>query len=160
MSGSRSRRRRAPGAGPASGDAGRGAGQRQRRVGEQLRHALAQLLRDGGCRDPALRQASITVSEVRVSPDLRNATAFVMPLAGANAAEVIAGLRRGGPFLRAQLAGDLPLRYMPNLSFALDDTFDQADRISTLLARPEVARDLHPQTAGAEAGAENDDDAG
>lgn len=152
MSASRSRRRRAPGA----GEADRGAGQRQRRVGEQLRHALAQLLRDGGCRDPALRQASITVSEVRVSPDLRNATAYVMPLAGANVAEVVAGLKRSAPYLRAQLAHGLPLRYMPSLVFALDDTFDQADRISSLLARPEVARDLHPQTAGAE----NDDDAG
>ena len=152
MSGSKARRRRAP----AGGDADRGAGQRQRRVGEQLRHALVQILRDGGCRDPALRQASITVTEVRVSPDLRNATAYVMPLAGANAAEVVAGLKRGAPFLRAQLARDLPLRYMPNLTFALDDTFEQADRISTLLARPEVARDLHLQTAEAE----NDADAG
>ncbi|MGH7029311.1 MAG: 30S ribosome-binding factor RbfA [Stellaceae bacterium] len=152
MSGSKARRRHAS----AGGDADRGAGQRQRRVGEQLRHALAQILRDGGCRDPALRQASITVTEVRVSPDLRNATAYVMPLGGANAGDVIAGLRRGAPFLRAQLARDLPLRYMPNLAFALDDTFEQADRISTLLARPEVARDLHPQTAGAE----NDADAG
>lgn len=152
MSAGGSRRRRARGA----DNADRGASQRQRRVGEELRHVLAKLLRDGACRDPGLRLASITVTEVRVSPDLRNATAYVMPLAGANAAEVVAGLKRGTPFLRARLARELPLRYAPNLAFALDDTFDQADRISTLLARPEVARDLHPQTAGAE----NDDDAG
>jgi len=127
-------------------------GQRQRRVGELVRHLLAQLLRDGSCRDPALHRVSITVSEVRISPDLRNATAYVMPLGGTNAGDVLAGLRRGIPFLRSRLARELPLRYAPNLTFALDGTFDQADRISTLLARPEVARDLQPQTAGREDG--------
>ncbi len=133
-----------------SADAGRGTSQRQRRVGEELRHALARILRDGGCRDPLLHDASITVSEVRISPDLRNATVYVMPLGGANAGEILAGLRRGTPFLRARVAGGLRLRNAPNLVFALDDTFDQADRISTLLARPEVGRDLHPQAAEGE----------
>jgi len=153
MTGRRGRdRRRSPG----GGEPDRGAGQRQRRVGEEVRHALSRILRDGGCRDPALSEASITVTEVRISPDLRNATAYVMPLAGANAAEIVAGLKRGTPFLRALIARDLPLRYAPNLSFALDETFERADRISALLARPEVARDLRPQTAGGE----NDDDAG
>src|SRR5206468_2763459 len=78
------------------------AGQRQLRVGEELRHVLAQLLRPGELRDPALRDANITVSEVRVSPDLKNATAFVMPLAGSNAAEIMAGLKRSAPFLRGR----------------------------------------------------------
>jgi len=78
----------------------RPATQRQLRVGEELRHALAQLLRPGELRDPALRQANITVTEVRVSPDLRNATAFVMPLAGAKADEIMAGLKRCAPLDR------------------------------------------------------------
>ena len=93
------------------------ASQRQLRVGEELRHALAQLLRPGELRDPALREANITVSEVRVSPDLRNATAFVMPLAGANAEQLAVGSvqsegrdtgtvsLRAGPALRATRGG-------------------------------------------------------
>src|SRR4029077_8230827 len=82
----------------------RAASQRQLRVGEELRHVLAQLLRPGELRDPALRDANVTVTEVRVSPDLKNATAFVMPLAGANSDAVMAGLRRGAPFLRNRIA--------------------------------------------------------
>jgi ribosome-binding factor A len=130
----------------------RSAGGEQNSGSGQLRHLLAQLLRDGSCRDPALQQASITVSEVRISPDLRNATAYVMPLGGANVGDVLAGLKRGAPFLRSRLAHELSLRYAPDLVFALDETFDQADRISSLLARPEVARDLQAQTAGDEDG--------
>ena len=121
--------------------------QRQLRVGEELRHALARILRDGECRDPVLENASITVTEVRMSPDLRNATAFVMPLAGSNSTEVVAGLERSAPFLKGLLAREVQLRNTPNLVFALDDSFDQADRISALLTRPEVARDLEPQAA-------------
>ncbi len=116
--------------------------QRQLRVGEELRHALARILRDGECRDPVLENASITVTEVSMSPDLRNATAFVMPLAGTNATEVVAGLERSAIFLKGRVAREVQLRNTPNLAFALDDTFDRADRISHLLTRPEVARDL------------------
>jgi ribosome-binding factor A len=123
------------------------ASQRQLRVGEELRHALARILRDGECRDPVLENASITVTEVRMSPDLRNATAFVMPLAGSNSTEVVAGLERSAPFLKGLLAREVQLRNTPNLVFALDDSFDRADRISALLTRPEVARDLEPQAA-------------
>ena len=125
----------------------RGVSQRRLRVGEELRHALSKILREGECRDPVLENTSITVTEVRMSPDLRNATAFVMPLAGANAADIVAGLKRSAAFLKRLVAREVPLRNTPNLSFALDDLFDQADRISELLARPEVARDLQPQTA-------------
>ena len=106
---------------------------------------LAQILREGRYRDPALRDANITVTEVRISPDLRNATVYVMPLAGANAGEIVAGLRRGAAFLRGAVARDLALRYVPNLAFEPDQTFDQADRISALLASPAVERDLHPE---------------
>src|ERR1700747_2761800 len=123
------------------------ASHRQLRVGEELRHALARILRDGECRDPVIENASIAVTEVRMSPDLRNATVFVIPLAGANATEVVAGLERSAAFLKGLVAREVQLRNTPNLVFALDDSFDRADRISTLLARPEVARDLRPQTA-------------
>ena len=120
------------------------ASQRQLRVGEELRHVLAQLLRPGELRDPALRDASVTVTEVRVSPDLRNATAFVMPFAGANADQVMAGLKRSAVFLKGRVARMVELRQVPNIVFALDDAFDNAARIAALLARPEVERDLHP----------------
>src|SRR5205085_7442459 len=116
----------------------------QLRVGEELRHLLAELLRPGELRDPALHEANITVTEVRLSPDLRNATAFVMPLAGANAEEIMAGLRRSVPYLKSRLARMIELRHVPNIAFALDDAFETAARISALLASPAVERDLHP----------------
>jgi len=121
----------------------RAPGQRQLRVGEELRHLLAELLRPGELRDPALREANITVTEVRLSPDLRNATAFVMPLGGANAEEIMAGLRRSAPFLKNRLARLIELRHMPNIAFAFDDAFESAARISALLSSPAVERDLH-----------------
>ena len=120
-----------------------GASQRQLRVGEELRHALAQLLRPGELRDPALRDANITVTEVRVSPDLKNATAFVMPFAGANAGLIMDGLKRSAGFLKGRVARTVELRQVPNIVFALDEAFDNAARIAALLARPEVERDLH-----------------
>jgi ribosome-binding factor A len=123
----------------------RPASQRQLRVGEELRHLLAQMLRPGELRDPALRDANITVTEVRISPDLRNATAFVMPLAGANVDDIMAGLKRSAPFLKARIAKMIELRQVPNLAFAFDDAFDNAAHIAALLARPEVERDLHPE---------------
>src|SRR3984957_15173680 len=118
--------------------------QRQLRVGEELRHALAQLLRPGELRDPALHDASVTVTEVQLSPDLRNATAFVMPLGGANAADIIAGLRRSAPYLKGQIARAVRLRRVPTLTFALDNAFDTANRIATLLHSEAVKRDLQP----------------
>ena len=114
-----------------------------------MRHAVSSILRQGACRDPTLRDASIAVTEVRVSRDLRNATVFVMPLGGANAAQVLVGLQRSSAFLRRCLARDVTLRYAPSLSFTLDVSFDQAERIAALLARPDVARDL-PHAAGSE----------
>jgi len=130
----------------------RGVSQRRLRVGEELRHVLSKILREGECRDPALQNTSITVTEVRMSPDLRNATAFVMPLAGANAADIVAGLKRSAGFLKGRVAREVPLRNTPNLFFVLDDLFDQAERISELLARPDVARDLQSQAVQPEDG--------
>jgi ribosome-binding factor A len=116
--------------------------QRQLRVGEELRHALAQLLRPGELRDPALTDANITVTEVQVSPDLGNATAFVMPLGGTSAADIIAGLRRSAPFLKGRIARTVKLRRVPNLTFALDSAFDSAARIAAILHSEPVERDL------------------
>jgi ribosome-binding factor A len=121
--------------------------QRQLRVGEELRHALAQLLRPGKLRDPVLYDANVTVTEVQVSPDLRNAIAFVMPLGGANAADILTGLRRGTPFLRGQIARAVRLRLVPNLTFALDRAFESAERIAALLASEAVERDLRDRDA-------------
>jgi ribosome-binding factor A len=119
-----------------------GPSQRQLRVGEELRHLLAHILGRNELRDPALKDAVITVTEVRISPDLKNATAFVMPLGGAHATEVVAALQRGAAFLRGLIGRELQLRYVPSLRFALDTSFDHASRIEALLHRPEVERDL------------------
>jgi ribosome-binding factor A len=134
----------------ASGAGYRGPSQRRLRVGEEVRHALARVLQEGECRDPVLESASITVTEVRMSPDLRNATAFVMPLAGTNANEILAALKHCAGFLKGLIGRQLALRNTPNLVFALDDSFDQAERIHRLLSRPEVARDLQPEATAAE----------
>jgi ribosome-binding factor A len=121
---------------------GRAPSQRQLRVGEELRHVIAHILGRQELRDPALHDAAITVTEVRISPDLKNATAFVMPLGGAHAGEVMAALERGATFLRGLVAREVPLRFVPALRFALDTSFDHASRIEALLHRPEVERDL------------------
>jgi ribosome-binding factor A len=124
----------------------REASQRQLRVGEELRHVLAELLRPGELRDPALADASVTVTEVRLSPDLKNATAFVMPLGGGNVDDILAGLKRSAPYLKSRVARAVALRFVPNLVFALDRAFDSAAHISELLSRPDIARDLDPPT--------------
>ena len=121
--------------------------QRQLRVGEELRHALSGILSRGNCRDPALRDTSIAITEVRLGPDLRSATVFVMPLGGSNVTNIVTGLRRSSAFLRRLVAREVALRHMPTLTFKLDVSFDRADRIAALLARPEVSRDLHRDRA-------------
>ena len=119
-----------------------GRSQRQLRVGEELRHVLARLLRPGELHEPTLFDANVTVTEVRLSPDLRNATAFVMPLGGAQALDVIAALKRSAPYLKGEVAKAVRLRHVPNLTFALDNAFDSADRIAALLHSEAVGRDL------------------
>ena len=110
---------------------------RQLRVGEALRHVLADLLLRGAFRDPDLQDVSITVAEVRTSPDLRNATAYVMPLGGGSdperAAAIVAALNRASAFIRSQVARSVELKFVPSFAFELDATFDQADRIESLL---------------------------
>jgi ribosome-binding factor A len=119
-------------------------GQRQLRIGEELRHTLAQWLRPGRLRDPVLADANITVTEVRLSPDMRNATAFVMPLGGDKANEIIAGLQRCAPFLKSRIARAVAMRRVPDLVFVLDRAFESAERIAGILASSAVARDLPP----------------
>jgi len=116
--------------------------QRQLRVGEELRHALAWILERGDIRDPGLGGAAVTVTEVRISPDLRNATAFVMPLGGADIPNVVEALNRAAPFVRRQVGKAVKLKRLPNLTFTADTTFDEAGRIDDLLKTPDVARDL------------------
>ena len=120
----------------------RAPGQRQLRVGEELRHLLAQLLERGNMHDHDLRDASITVTSVDVSPDLRNATAFVMPLGGQDEPRLLAAMRRAAPWFRARVGEKAQLRYAPEIRFEVDRTFDEADRIGQLLRRPDVARDI------------------
>ena len=115
--------------------------QRQLRVGEELRHALAAVLERGDVRDPGLKGASVTVTEVRISPDLRNATAFVLPLGGGDATGVVAALNRARPFLRRRMAGDVKLRYAPDISFLADTSFDRAVHIEALLRDPRSVAD-------------------
>lgn len=116
------------------------------RVGEAIRHALAEIFLRGECHTPGLSSASITVSEVRVSPELKNATAYVMPLAGAQKEELLEILRTAAPELRYLVSKKVELRYMPKLHFMLDESFDEAERINSLLKKPEVARDLEKST--------------
>lgn len=125
-------------------------GQRQLRVGEEIRHALSSIFMRGELHEPELREASITVSEVRISPDLKNATAYVMPLGGGNRDEVIEALRDVAPNLRTLLGSKIHLKYTPRLSFRLDDSFDEAHRINELLQQPEVIRDLDTDDDGEE----------
>ena len=115
--------------------------QRQLRVGEELRHALAGVLARGGFGDPLLADRNITVTEVRVSPDLKNATAFVTPLGGKDLAAVTGALNRAAGFVRAQVARAVTLRHMPRLSFQADGRFDRAMRMRRVLSSPRVRRD-------------------
>jgi ribosome-binding factor A len=116
--------------------------QRQLRVGEEIRHALALIFERGDFRDPDLASAHVTVTEVRASPDLKHVTVFVTPLGGGDAAPLLAALRRAAPFLRGQVAKVVRIKYAPDLVFRADTTVDAAARIEALFHSPEVQRDL------------------
>jgi ribosome-binding factor A len=136
--------------------AGKAPSQRQLRVGEELRHALAEILRRADFRDPELLDLNVTVSEVRISPDLKNATAFVMPLGGGHPEQVKA-LNRVSAYLRSQVAKAMRLQHVPRLSFQVDVSFDYAQRIDQLLHRPDVQRDLDDPHAGSDEDADEGD---
>lgn len=116
--------------------------QRQLRVAEEIRHVLSAVFLRGEFRDPDLAGEHITVAEVRVSPDLRNATAFVSRLGRTDIEAVLPALKRASVYLRGQVAAEMRLRVAPQLSFQPDTTLDKAMEIDALLRRPEVARDL------------------
>ncbi|WP_114376430.1 30S ribosome-binding factor RbfA [Elioraea thermophila] len=119
--------------------------QRQLRVGEEVRHALAALFERGDFRDPDLASARITVTEVRASPDLRHMTVFVTRLGGGDASVLLSALKRATPFLRSRVASAVRLKFAPDLVFRADTAIDQAARIEALLQSPGVARDLGPR---------------
>jgi ribosome-binding factor A len=132
MSSHHSRHRR-PSAGPT---------QRQLRAGELVRHALVDILRHESFADPALAGAVVTISEVRVSPDLKHALCFVEPLGGKEATAVIAALNRVSRFLRGRLGASIEMKFTPELKFVHDESFDAADHIGRLLDDPRVRRDV------------------
>lgn len=112
------------------------------RVNESLRHELAAILMREDLHNPDLTDASITVSEVRCSPDLRNATVFIWPLGGKNLDVILKGLNRAAPYLGGMLGRNIHLKYSPRLKFVADTSYDESTRIENLLSDPKVARDL------------------
>jgi ribosome-binding factor A len=127
-----------------------GGSQRQLRVGELVRHAIADMLTRGDVHDPVIEGHLITVPEVRMSPDLRLATVYVMPLGGRDAEPVVAALERHKKFLRGEIAHRINLKFAPDLRFRVDDRFAEAERIDRLLRSPEVKRDLTKDESGDE----------
>ena len=123
-------------------DNGPGGSQRQLRVGELVRHALADMLARGDVHDPVIEGHVITVPEVRMTADLRLATIYVMPLAGRDAEEVIAAFERHKKFLRGEIAHRVNLKFAPDIRFRVDERFAEAERIDKLLRSPAVKRDL------------------
>jgi ribosome-binding factor A len=119
-----------------------GGSQRQLRVGELVRHALADMLTRGDVHDPVIEGHLITVPEVRMSPDLRLATIYIMPMGGRDAEAVVAAFERNKKFLRAELAHRINLKFAPDIRFRVDERFEEAERIDKLLHSPQVARDL------------------
>jgi ribosome-binding factor A len=136
---------------------GSGPSQRQLRVGELIRRRLAEVLARGDVHDPALNRHSITVGEVRLTPDLKVATAFVLPLGGEDRDAALADLNRNRGPLRHLVARALDLKFAPELRFRLDETFDRMDATRRLFADPAVRRDI---TGDGEDGDADDDDAG
>jgi len=116
--------------------------QRQLRVGELVRHALADMLTRGAVHDPVIQSHLITVPEVRMAPDLRLATIYVVPLGGRDAGAILAALERNKRFLRGEIARRINLKFAPDIRFRIDERFDEAERIEKLLRTPAVQRDL------------------
>src|SRR5205814_3354135 len=123
-------------------DSSPGGSQRQLRVGELVRHALADILGRGGVHDPVLEGHLITVPEVRMTADLRLATIYVMPLGGRDVGDVVAALERNKKFLRGELARRVNLKLAPEIRFRVDERFDEAERIEKLLRTPTVRKDI------------------
>jgi ribosome-binding factor A len=116
--------------------------QRMLRVGELVRHALSKVLTRGDIIDPVVERATITVPEVRMTPDLKLAKAYIMPLGGEGAEELVAALNKHTKFVRGRIAPELDLKFSPDIRFYVDDTFDEASRIDALLRSEKVQHDL------------------
>jgi ribosome-binding factor A len=127
-----------------------GPSQRALRAGELVRHALAEVLSRGEVHDPVIQGHMITVPEVRMSPDLRLATVYVMPLGGRDESEVLAALDRNRRYFRSEVARRVNLKFAPEIRFRLDERFDEAERIEKLLRTPAVRRDLQDHDDGDE----------
>ena len=112
------------------------------RVGEQVRHALSEILMRGDVHDETLASHSVSITEVRMSPDLRHATVFVKPLLGADEAEVLKALRKNVRYLRGEVSKRVNTKYAADLKFLPDESFDEGSRIDKLLRAPKVAQDL------------------
>jgi ribosome-binding factor A len=123
-------------------DSGPNASQRQLRVGELVRHAMAEMLTRGDVHDPVIEGHLITVPEVRMTADLRLATIYIMPLGGRDANEVVAAFERHKKFLRGEIAHRINLKFAPDIRFRVDERFEEAERIDKLLRSPAVKRDL------------------
>ena len=123
-------------------DSAPGGSQRQLRVGELIRHAVADMLTRGDIHDPVLVTHMITVPEVAVTADLRLATIYVMPLGGKDTQPVLDALERNKKFLRGEIAHRVNLKFAPDIRFRIDERFDEAARIEKILRTPEVRRDL------------------
>ena len=121
-----------------------GPSQRMLRVGELVRHALAGLFARGEIEDDVLAGKVLTVPEVRMSPDLKLASAYVMPLGGEQAAEIVAALNRHQRFIRGRIAPELDLKFAPEIRFFVDETFEEFGKIDAILRSDRVQRDLHP----------------
>ena len=119
-----------------------GGSQRQLRVGELVRHAMAEMLTRGDVHDPLIEGHLITIPEVRMSPDLKLATIYVMPMGGRDASEVVAAFDKHKKYLRTEIAHRINLKFAPDIRFRVDDRFDEAERIENLLRTPAVQRDL------------------
>ena len=120
--------------------------QRQLRVGELVRHALADMLTRGAVHDPVIQTHLITVPEVRMTADLQLATIYIVPLGGRDADAVLAALERNKRFLRGEIARRVNLKFAPEIRFRLDERFDEVERIEKLLRTPAVQRDLDNKT--------------
>jgi ribosome-binding factor A len=127
-----------------------GPSQRVLRVSELIRHAAADILARGDIDDPALAKQVVTIPLVKMSPDLKLATLYIMPLGGKGAEKTIAALERNKKILRTQIAHRINLKFAPDLRFMVDDSFDARAKIDALLKSPEVARDLQPPAEGGE----------
>jgi ribosome-binding factor A len=127
-----------------------GPSQRQLRVGEALRHALAEVMRENDIRDPDLEGVSVTITQVKPSPDMRYATVYCEPLGGQNAQKIVAALNRHKGFLRGEMGHLITTKFTPELRFVEDESFAEAEKIETILKSERVSRDLAATDDGEE----------